>query len=211
MPQLTPDSEGWNVVVIGHWNRAIFLPAWISGRLTDEKDIGLELLVGGGEQMFRLSFDSLALLVSKDRLQLGVAKATPELMRSALAAAHRVLSDLSHTPISGVGINMRFRCEEPDGKLIDAFRTSDLTAIGDYTERPVESTMIRRALQISGYALNFEATLNEGKVILDFNYHFPATNIAEGLAALSTDITTLRDVATVFVGRVYDAAVQNDD
>jgi len=107
---LNANPSGWNIVVAGHWNRAIFNPEWIIGRLTQDKHVGMEIQITGSDPPIRITFENLALMVTASRLQVNVMRCEDKLMQRALEVVKQVLSDLIHTPVSAVGINFRFEC-----------------------------------------------------------------------------------------------------
>ena len=151
-------------MVAGHWNRAIFNPQWIIGRLTEDKQIGLEIPLGSPELPIRVTFDELALTVMASRLQVNVKRCDDALLERAVKVVKRVLTDLTHTPISALGVNFRFQCDAPGEKLLEAFDVRDLPALsGDGLA--VQSTTISRSLKLQEQAINLTLTFDDGKAV----------------------------------------------
>ena len=141
----------------GHWNRAIFNPQWIVGRLTEDKKLGLEIPISSPELPMRVTFDDLALTVMASRLQVNVKRCEDHLVQRARKVVQRVLKDLTHTPVTAVGINFRFECGSPTGKLLESFGTRDLEALSD-EGLTVESTTISRCLKRGEQTVNLTLT-----------------------------------------------------
>jgi hypothetical protein len=105
---MKPATEKWSIVVLGHWNSAIFSPGWIAGRLTSSKEIGIEFAVDEPMQPPRFSFDGIYLRLAERRLVLAPSTPDDAVLQQMEGVACRVLQELPHTPVSAVGGNFQF-------------------------------------------------------------------------------------------------------
>ena len=193
----------------GHWNRAIFTPQWIIGRLTEDKRIGLEIQLGSPELPIRITFEELVLTVTASRLQVSVKRCDDVLLQRALKVVQRVLMDLTHTPMSAVGINFRFQCDAPEGRLLEVFNLRDLPNLSD--DLVVQRTTINRSLKLKEQDINLTLTFEGGKAGIDFNFHRAATTAADALKALEADPIALKNTAIKILQDVYEATIESEE
>jgi hypothetical protein len=211
MLAVNADPSGWTIILTGSWNRAIFTPGWVIGRLTQSQQVDLEIQIESPELPIRILFDNLVLTVTPSRLQINIGRCEDRLLQSAYRVAKGVLSDLMHTPVSAVSINFRFDCDDPAGKLLDAFHIRDFSALADHG-LVVERTVIRRHLIMSNESVNLTLEFQDGKVAIDFNFYTPTSNASEALKGLNeTDPIVLKNTATSILKNVYGAIVQQED
>lgn len=203
MPTFIPDPIGWSIVVAGQWNRAIFTPKWISGRLTQEQKLNLEIAVNNPSAPIRISFDNVILTVTSRRLQVSVERCEDVFMQKAQQVVQKVLQDLNHTPISGLGINFRFLCDAPSGKLLNTFDVRDLHELSD-VGLSIQSTKISRVLKRENQTINLSLEFEAGKAVVAFNFHSSAKTAEQALASLNEDVIALKDTTIKILTDVYE-------
>ena len=100
----------WNVVVIGHWNRAILSPAGIAKRLFGlpegtpiEVMVPLEVVAP-----YHVRHKNITVIPSSDRLVVSPVQCTFENLVEAIGIIRKALEDLPRTPVFAVGINVRY-------------------------------------------------------------------------------------------------------
>jgi hypothetical protein len=74
MLAVNPDLNGWTIMLTGYWNRAIFTPTWVIGRLTRSSQVDLEIQIESPELPIRVLFDNLILTVTPSRLQINISR-----------------------------------------------------------------------------------------------------------------------------------------
>jgi hypothetical protein len=211
MLAVNADPSGWSIIVTGSWNRSIFTPGWAIGRLTQSQKVALEIQVESPELPVSLLFDNLVITVTPSQLQIGMSRCEGRLLQSAYRVAKGILSELIHTPVSGVSVNLRFNCDEPVGKLLDAFDTRDLSALADHG-LVVAKTVVRRHLRMSTETVGLTLEFQDGKVAIDFTFFMSASNASEALKGLKDrDPIALRNTATSILKNVYGATVQQEE
>lgn len=200
------DPSGWTIILTGYWNRAIFTPGWVIGRLTQSQQVDLDIQIESPELPIRILFDNLVLTVTPSRLQINIGRCESRLLQSAYRVAKGVLSELIHTPVSAVDISFRFNCNDPVGKLLDAFDIRDLSALADHG-LVVERTVIRRGLIMSNETINLTLEFQNGKVAIGFNFYTPTDNASEAIKRLNEmDPIVLKNTATSILKNVTDQA-----
>lgn len=109
----------WNVVVLGHWNRAILTPIGIAERLfqlPSETEIGIEVPMDAIGP-FRVSHGDLTVMVAGGRLMVEARENNFQSLERAMRVAHRAMERLPETPVRAVGFNVRAQGSGEEGEL----------------------------------------------------------------------------------------------
>jgi hypothetical protein len=203
--------DGFSVVLAGVWNAAIFSPDWVSnGRLTVSDNLGFELNVENLALPPRLTFDGIRLHVLPTRLELTTTDLTEELLEKLTATAVKVLRELPHTPLQGVGVNARYKVPEPEPSLLELFSLRDQNPISDLGA-VLETTTIARRLEFEGLELNvtLRRRLTEPvRIDSNFSLHRPASG--DAVTFLSRGFASFRSIGERFVGQAYDLEFLED-
>lgn len=105
------ERSNWDVVVVGHWNRAILTPSWIGKNLFQlEKGTGIEVAVP--IDVFSapvVKWDGLNVIAEEHRLTVGTREPNYEQLAKAMEAATIALEELPKTPLFAAGFNIRFK------------------------------------------------------------------------------------------------------
>ncbi|MBY0522907.1 MAG: hypothetical protein K2R98_05895 [Gemmataceae bacterium] len=115
----------WNVVVLGHWNRAILTPQGIASRLfqvPSETEIGIEVPMDAIGP-FRVSHRDLTVIVEGGRLMVEARENNFPSLERAMRVARRGMESLPETPVMAAGLNIRAQGAGEDehlGPLIKA-------------------------------------------------------------------------------------------
>jgi hypothetical protein len=198
----------WSVVIVGNWNRMIFRPEWIGGgRLTDITSINIELPINNPTLPPRYIFDDIILRVTFQRLSISPQNEDPDTLSRMQEVAIRILRELPHTPVSGIGVNFEFVEREPSPEILNIFNFSDLMRLSD-EQYIVNQSNITRKLIINGQIINLRHQLDENSYMtIGFNFHRDITNTDEGIDFLGTGILRMRDQANSILERVYNLAI----
>ena len=117
----------WGVIAVGAWNLAILSPDGIRRRLfklEDSAAIQLELMVDRPGQ-FRVSHGGLIVVPTPMLLEVATQVATNASLKEACDLARLALESLPETPVSAVGVNVRYRFSEVPDNIIDSVRRID--------------------------------------------------------------------------------------
>lgn len=156
----------------------------------------------------RLLFDDLVLEMQSSRICLRVCADNDEQLLRARTCAIRILTDLPHTPVTGVGINFSFIDTQPSAGLLARFNLADNGALAEQ-EWIVSTSTLHRELKKAGAILNLSMNLdNAGRVKFDLNYHTTPANAQAAREALELDIVARKNESTQLINQVYYTEAQ---
>jgi hypothetical protein len=199
---MIPSVDGWSVIVAGQWNPAIFSPEWIIGRLTQAQEVGIEVAVAP-VTAFRFRFDGLSLRVGARRLMLGFDRADDETLQRVQPVVVRILRDLPHTPVSGVGVNFHYVEREPSADLLRIFDVRDHGALTNAGLARRETTIARR-FDDRGLTLNLQLVSRDEGITFAFNFHAQSNNATDARTFLENhSVASLRDRSLAVLRDAY--------
>jgi len=114
-----PEPFNWDVVIIGHWNRAILTPNGIAKRLFKlPEGTGIEasipVNVFGPVQV---KHDGIIVIVEAQRIVVATENPSYKALKRAMETACNALEDLPETPVFAAGFNVRFKIYEQEQPL----------------------------------------------------------------------------------------------
>ncbi|MBL9149112.1 MAG: hypothetical protein JNM94_10510, partial [Phycisphaerae bacterium] len=118
------EAADWNIVVLGHWNRAILTPNWIAEKvfcLPPGTPVNV-LVPLDGFGPFQVEHGRITVIPIPGQLVFQLGAMTPELLGQASQCARNAISALPATPLRACGINIRFTAAEAPGELIERTR-----------------------------------------------------------------------------------------
>lgn len=200
------DAVDWNIVVLGHWNRAILTPNWIA-----EKVFGLaagtpiDVLVPlDGFAPFQVQHAGLIVVPAPSQLLFQLGAPTRDLLAKAAECATRSISALPQTPLRACGVNLRFGAPAAPEALTTRTRCSTEQLLSD---SGYEIQVRRRGETVSfrGGAANVIVDIpTAGPVTLNVNFERQSTSNDDLLGWLghAPDVfmTEARRIADVFAG-----------
>jgi hypothetical protein len=163
----------WNIVVVGAWNLAILTPSGVARRLLQlEAGTPVEVHVAlAGVGPIRVVYEQMMVMPSSDRLTVQPGSTDRNGMLRAAAIASRAITGLPETPVSAVGVNFRFGCDELPDTLIKANRSA-LDDSFAQVDIHIVRRHLRRALSYKSGVLNLEVQENEdGSGTVTLNFH----------------------------------------
>lgn len=182
------EPSGWNVVVLGAWNRAILTPAWIAEIVLDlPKGSPIEVLVPLDALVtsFQVRHSGLIVIPNHDQLLVQVEKGSVESLGKAMAAMRRAIDALPRTPLQACGINIRYVSPEPGDSLVDRTRSKTEELL---SERGYEVRVRRRGetMTFKEGTLSFIADIpTTGETTLTFNFERQSATPDDTLCWLS--------------------------
>jgi len=201
---LTPKVDGWTIVIAGFWNRMIFSPEWLQahGILPEGQMLAAELPADLSGPP-RLSFDGIRMTVDPRRLILGTDAILDDRLRRMEEVAVTILSQLSHTPIKGVGINFQWTDNDPPGEVLNCFNVADGARLGD-AGLEIRETQIVRKIADGERVINLSLTLSDDhSIVFQFNFHGEVTSALAAGNFLKDRVLTSRSRATEILRTVY--------
>lgn len=209
---MLPKPEGWTIVVVGHWNRAILTPAWVGKEVFGESAVEV-LLSPSPTAPVVYRAPSVEVQLFDDRLILHPRELTDEGLLAAEESCCKVLKALPHTPLTGVGVNFRFEERSPSDELLDMFNAPDAAVLFEQGWEISRRTLVRR-LRRDANTLHLTLTLDEGdsRVDIQCNFHTDTEDaIAESTTkaadtareAIDKRVLELRDTSLQLLRSVY--------
>jgi hypothetical protein len=149
------------------------------------------------------SFDDISLEVQPNRIAFKPKRGEDALLLRVQNMAVKVLSELSHTPLTAIGTNFSHIDSEPNLATTKIFDLNDNGRIAE-TGWLVHNTTVARGLKKNETNLNFHAILQpDGQVRFDMNYHTNTATTTEGIKELQNDILVRKNEAQHLIQQVY--------
>lgn len=163
------------LVITGAWNAAIFSPGWIAKNLFDYP-VGAEVpavqVIGANGDALRqiVYMKNMGLRTDGSRVELYANAGDAEHLANVETYAVKLMTVLPHTPIGSMGINFHFVLPDASDDLLNRLDTKEDIA----QHFQVLSTQIKSKLAVDdSYVCNIErAATDDGKLVVDLNYHF---------------------------------------
>jgi hypothetical protein len=195
------EPYSWNVVVVGAWNTAILSPDGVRRRLFNLPEgtpIELEIAVDRPGN-FRIGHDGLVVIPTSSRLEVATRVPTPESLERACRLCQRALQGLPETPVSAVGVNVRYRFAELPDAVLDLVGAPVDGALAD-ADFHVQGATTSRTVVVPPGAVNIKITHSQGAGSLEFNFHREsavAPELSEWLGRVQEFITLSDRLAAV--------------
>ncbi|MGD9548436.1 MAG: hypothetical protein AB7V45_12940 [Candidatus Krumholzibacteriia bacterium] len=207
---MRPDPNGFSVVLVGSWNKAIFSPAWLKAQLGVTTDIGIEFAVGHPTMPTRLVFENVALQVNDNRLVVAPLTLDNDNLSKVESICIKLLETLCHTPLSAVGVNFMYVEERPSRELLAFFDGEDMNILSD-AGAVVGSSVIQRNVRYEDYTIHIKSILDErGAIRFDFNFHNNVSTGAAARAAIADKVAPMHTLALGLLGR-YPGVTMGED
>lgn len=199
---MEPQIAGWNIVLVGAWNPAIFTPQWIAQNLFqigDGREIPVQInfALNVDERVLKFDDQQLTIRITPGRLTLQPTQLENDSLGRVNLYATRILESLRHTPIIAAGFNFQYKSDDPSSLLMETMRGSDLSNLTDlgYEIRETQLAISMEGLTTCGNPrtkLMIKKSLTDGAYTLDFNFHYGESSADELVRRISNGFTELR-------------------
>jgi hypothetical protein len=175
-------AQDWSVVILGRWNRAILTPSGIARRIFQlEEEIPVEVFVAiDALAPPQVRHERMIVVAASDRLIIYPEDQTFPRLAQAMELGRRGLDSLPETPLAAVGINVKYKCEEP----LDVLQA--ITRSHDWDNRLAENDLIianrgiSRALSWNGGTVSLMiAEEADASFDIQFNFERRSTALAD--------------------------------
>jgi hypothetical protein len=160
----------------------IFTPQWVGERLFNQKEVSTRVPLTPELPVFYLRED-IELGVAFDRLFLKPSQLRRDCMEPVEQMACRILAELPHTPVSGVGVNYAFDQADPPDSLNRLFTFDDRVEI-DSMGWEARVTNIKRTLSKEGQGLNLSFIRRADTTSVEANFHSDVSDTTAARAAI---------------------------
>lgn len=200
------EASDWNIVILGHWNRAILTPNWIAERIFElPPGTPVDVLVPlDGFAPFQVQNGGITVVPLPGQLLIQLGTPTKESLATGLSAMIRSVEALPQTPFRACGINLRFVAAEPPAGLLERTRSASEKLLSDAgyelrTRRRGETLAFREG------TLNIVADIpTAGECRVTVNFDRQATSMQDIVAWLKNDPAEYIAEATKVIGLLAD-------
>jgi len=193
----------WGVVILGAWNRAILVPAWI-GRFIFELQEGTQLQVEVPLDVWgpwRVMHRGVAVVAQASGLEIAAQKCDYDTLDFARQCGARALEALPRTPLKAAGFNVRYRSQEPQPELVAATQCKLDASLPD-VDFHIRATRIIRSLPHEGGQINLSIEMPGEEVLVSFNFHKGSTDCMVLKKWLQIPIAGVRQAVETLIGKL---------
>ncbi len=208
---MTPEPSNWDVVIIGHWNRAILTPNGIAKRLFKlPEGTGIEVsipvnLLGP----IQVKHDGVIVRVEAQRIVVATEKPSYKALNRAMATACNALKDLPETPVFAAGFNIRFeaRAQGQPLELAEIAQTSLDTDLSDAGYEIISRGLTRRVRIKGGIfeegVLNLLVVKEENSPVrIELNFHRDSNTVPDLIKWLEVSEGDLKKGVSEILGNM---------
>lgn len=210
-----------SLVIAGAWNPAILSPQWVLqhglGKALDGTNRIQAYMPAGQGVIFefpRYVLDDLTFSARADALVIIPTTTKKEEMTIAEDAAAKMLQELRHTPVGGIGHNFEFREPNPQPEQLQVF-TDSRQDIADEMPNGWDATS---AVVVSSFAyganaivLNISRQFEAGTMMVKVNFHHPVAGVDQalqilrgenGYSRMTQNFDTAKNIVTKLYGEI---------
>jgi hypothetical protein len=198
---MRPVPEAWNINVVGNWNTAILSPAWLGIHIFGAENFQIEWPVAGAGPL-KIRFGNVDVIPSPVRLIVAPAILNNDTLVECEEAARKIIENLPHTPLVGIGTNMGYLEPNPDDHLLDRFEDRDSNLFADQGFTIGKRTFARQ-VDAGGQQINLTVGVDQVGIKFDFNFHSTPTTPDQAKEALHGKILVYKAKALDLLQKVY--------
>jgi hypothetical protein len=183
-----------SIVVVGAWNPAILTPAWILQHAVQQPDIQAHMvqatfpaLLNGAFDFPRFTLPGFTYTARPDMMILLPEALAQASFESAEDVASRVLGQLIHTPIGGVGHNFEFRHPQAENNWLDPMNESQLSLVDAVGGWDVSRTTLATSFSNGNVVVNIQRYTEGASFVVKFNFHHSVTSATEARKVMLGD------------------------
>jgi hypothetical protein len=171
-------ENSYSIVLVGKWNNAILNPGWLVENLFEgNPEVKIEFSLNA-DMPSRYIIKNIIIAPSTDRVIFISNDNSDDSISLMESIAVKLCSILEHTPLVAVGVNFAYIEKVNKDKLLPLLNFSDNDSYSDNNWN-ISNQSIKRNLIKDHYNVNVSIAINkESDFELTFNYHYPATNVA---------------------------------
>ncbi len=180
------------VILAGSFNPSILSPTWVAvhGLGTPAgQEFAVEMLaaVGGGGASPRFRFNGVDYQPGFANLTLNVDPSNIETGVVAARTAAKILGQLPHTPVNGVGFNFAFVTDEPQEELLRLLSVHDVLSDSFPGDSEVVVRRWGNSLTWEQAIVNVDCELAGGQATITLNFHYSTASAGAAQQILSAE------------------------
>jgi prepilin-type processing-associated H-X9-DG protein len=189
--------QNWSVIIAGQWNRAILTPRGIAVRLFELEE-GTPVLVEVPIDVIgphRVTHEGITVSVTSTHLAIETQQQAFDTLERAMRVGRRALDNLPETPISAVGINLRYHVTEPAGDL-GTLLTHPWDDVLSDAQFVISGRAFGRTLEWHGGQVNFAFVDEDNELKVLFNIERKSSVKDEHVEWLNRPINDVEGIVT---------------
>jgi hypothetical protein len=179
----------WSVVILGHWNVAIFAPSRIAEKIFGlPKGTKVKVMVPidvTGPYLVEHPDGDIRVLSHPSRLEFGLIKMDYSALNHAMFCAAQALKWLPHTPVQAAGFNVNYKTDEPSSKMVRLYTKDEIDHIFVDFGSEITSRSITRTLKYETGTVNITFRGNTNLFEFMCNFHRDSNEVEELVKWLS--------------------------
>lgn len=178
------NSSDTTLVIAGAWNAAIVTPEWIIRHclVQPAEAVRVQAHIPAGPGLVvdfpRFTIGDFSFTARPDALILSPARNDGATLALVETVAQRILENLTHTPVGGLGQNFEFSEEAPATAVLAPFTAAqqDLADIKPESWE-VRGSAIGTVFEVNvGLNVNVQRNLRNARLVVRFNFHHNVTS-----------------------------------
>lgn len=181
-------ADRTTVVLVGAFNPAILQPNWVAVHglgFSPEHQFQVDMLsaIGSGSPS-RYTFEGISYSAGFRNFTLHLGDSSKEDCVKAVMATSKILQQLPHTPVYGLGINFGFLVSQPSEQLLGLLTEHD-ALLGSFEPMPdVVTKRWGNTLKWNDSLVSVDCELAGGQVTVTFNFHYEAASASAAQSIL---------------------------
>jgi hypothetical protein len=176
-----------SLVIAGAWNPAILTPPWVLQHAMQQPSANAPMVqamfpagLNGAFDFPRFSMPGFAYTARNDSVIFLPETLSEDAMNIVEAVAERILTQLSHTPIGGVGHNFEFQHNPAQDAWLEPFTNSQTSLVDAVGGLEVSRTTLATSfVSAQGVSVNIQRYAAAGTIGIKFNFHHSVANAAD--------------------------------
>lgn len=205
-----PLKNLFTIVIIGRWNVSIFSPEWVGKNIFKKREIILDVGIEPGLSR-RLSDEKIVIIPLSQRLMITLSIIDDEALKGMENAVCEILTLLTHTPVSAVGINFGYKIKPLPENYTSDFPVllSEKLASEDLVVKSHEVKWIVDYEREQNRSLNISNQIDGNEAIVKFNFHRDIKNTEEAILGIKDKVLSYRDKTISILDKVF--GVESED
>ena len=180
-----------SLVIAGAWNPAILTPHWVMthGMQVQNPDQVVQAMfpagMTGAFEAPRFVMQGFQYSPRVDVLLMLPQAQTLESFTLLEDVSCRILENLSHTPIGGLGHNFEFLVDAPQDEWLGSFANSQLDLVDACSSMDVARTTLATSFMRGAGQVNIQRYVEGTSLVVKFNFHYSAHSSADACAVLA--------------------------
>lgn len=184
-------AEKTTVVLVGSFNPSILSPQWVAVHglgYPPEKEFQVEMLAAiGGANQQRFSFEGLSYSAAYRRLTFHLDPHDVAGSERQIEVAAKILHELPHTPLNGVGLNFAFHVEQPSQALLALFTPCPALSAA-FDDAAVAARRWGNVMKWNDCLAQVDCEVSDqGGALLTLNFHYGTKSAAAAQEILSNE------------------------